>query len=198
MNRPNPGYDHTAVEDFEEMLPDRPGDETWQLIGGRVVAMAAGGRWEHHQIVGNLQLALANHFRRRGMPCRVFRETFWLREPALALQVLPDIMVHAGPLEPRQASISDPIVVIEVVSRGSAYRDRQEKRALYQKLPSVQEIALVALDAPAVELVRRGEADDWVLRTLEGIDAVLRLESIGFAAPLAELYLDVLPEAGAR
>jgi hypothetical protein len=39
-----------SLDDFEELLPDKPADEKWGLIGGRVVRMMVGARWEHNRI----------------------------------------------------------------------------------------------------------------------------------------------------
>ena len=44
-------YDYMDLDDFEELLADKPRDEKWELIGGRVVKMMVGARWEHHFIV---------------------------------------------------------------------------------------------------------------------------------------------------
>ncbi len=48
MNRPDPRFEWMSLADFEEMLPDKPSDEKWELIGGRVIRMMVGARWEHH------------------------------------------------------------------------------------------------------------------------------------------------------
>ena len=39
-------YEYMSLDDFEERLADKPADEKWELIGGRVVRMMVGARWE--------------------------------------------------------------------------------------------------------------------------------------------------------
>ena len=66
-------------------------------------------------------------------------------------------MVRCGPLSPDATSLDDPVVLIEVVSKGSAHRDRWEKWGLYQKLPSLQHYVLVERDHLAVDVIDRVE-----------------------------------------
>ena len=124
--RRDPRFEYMSCDDFEEALLDRPSDEKWELIGGRVVRGMVGARIEHQDIVGNIDFAFKEHFRKRGMPCRSLRETFWLKEKLLELQVFPDVMVHCGVIAPGATSIADPLILVEVASKGSDQRDRLE------------------------------------------------------------------------
>ncbi len=58
MNRPDWHFEYMSLDDFEELLADKPADEKWELIGGRVVRMMVGARWEHHLIAQNLAFGL--------------------------------------------------------------------------------------------------------------------------------------------
>ena len=44
-----------ALDDFEKLLADKPRNERWELIGGRVVRMMVGVRWEHARIVRDIE-----------------------------------------------------------------------------------------------------------------------------------------------
>lgn len=44
MNRPSSQYEYMSLDDFEELLPDKPANEKWELMGGRVVRMMVGAR----------------------------------------------------------------------------------------------------------------------------------------------------------
>lgn len=195
MNRPDPRYEYMSLDDFEEMLPDKPRDEKWELIGGRVIRMMVGARWEHSEVCSNLQFALTNHIRQRGLPCRTFRETFWLKHRSIDLAVFPDLQVHCGPLSPGQTSIDDPVILVEVVSRGSEFRDRVEKKGFYEKLPSVAHILFVSLEQPEAELLTRKDTARWEVTTVAGLAGMLSLTAISFDLPLAEVYRSVFDTA---
>jgi Uma2 family endonuclease len=192
VNRPSSQYEYMSLDDFEELLPDKPADEKWELIGGRVVRMMVGARWEHKRIIQNLTVALMNEFRGRGSDCRPFDETFWLKERLLDLACFPDVMVRCGPLPPDATSIGDPVVLIEVVSKGSAQRDRWEKWGLYQRLPSLQHYVLVERDHLAVDVIDRVEGGFFERPRLDAIEKTLRLPAIEFQMTLAEIYRDVI------
>ena len=70
------GFEYMDLDDFEELLADKPAHEKWELINGRVVRMMVGARWEHKRIVQNITSALLTGFRARGSDCRPYDETF--------------------------------------------------------------------------------------------------------------------------
>lgn len=192
MNRPSSQYEYMSLDDFEELLPDKPADEKWELIGGRVVRMMVGARWEHNRICQNVSTAMMNEFRRRGSDCRPFQETFWLKERLMDLACFPDVMIRCGPLEPDATSISDPIVLVEVVSKGSAQRDRWEKWGLYQRLPSLRHYVLIERGYLAVDVIDRVEGGFFERPRLSKPDDRLKLPAVEFEMSLAEIYRDVL------
>ncbi len=192
MSRLDDQYDYMDLDDFEELLADKPRDEKWELIGGRVVKMMTGARWEHNFIVTNLAFGLQSRLRDSGSLCRTLTESFRLKEATIKSSLLPDIIVHCGPLPPGATSLSTPTILVEVMSDGSIGRDRVEKWHVYQKLPTLQHYVLVERDEPVIEVFdRAGEA--WFKhRMIEGLDAVLDLSALAISIPLAEIYRDVL------
>jgi Uma2 family endonuclease len=192
VNRPSSQYEYMSLDDFEELLADKPADEKWELIGGRVVRMMVGARWEHNYIIQNISTGLRDRLRAKGSPCRTLIESFRLRDAPTESSMLPDVIVHCRPLEPGAASLHDPTVLVEVMSEGSKARDRFEKWAVYQKLPSLRHYVLVERDRAHIETFDRvGEVWSGV-RILDGLESVLDLPAIGVSVPLAEIYRDVI------
>jgi Uma2 family endonuclease len=192
VSRLSSQYEYMSLDDFEELLADKPANEKWELIGGRVVRMMVGARWEHHFIARNLAYGLMQRLRAKGSPCHVFQETFFMKETSLDSATLPDVMVQCGPLAPGATSVNDPTVVAEVMSEGSKARDRFEKWAVYQKLPSLRHYVLVERDRAHIETFDRvGEAWSGV-RILDGLGAELDLPALGVSLPLTEIYRDVI------
>ena len=185
--RPNP----LSLEDFEELLADAPDDERWELIGGRVVRMMVGARWEHNRIISNLAAGLDGRFRSAGSPCRTLRETFRLRQEIAGSSLLPDLLVHRDRLAPGATFLTDATALVEALSEGTQRRDREDKWAVYQTLPSLKHYVLVTRDRPHVEVIDRdGEA--WSgFRIADGLAATLALPSLDVTLPLAEVYADV-------
>lgn len=192
MSEARRDFDEMDLDDFEESLADKPRDEKWELIGGRVVKMMVGARWTHHRLVQNINFFLTSRLRERGSDCRTFTETFWLKQRFLRLAVFPDVMVQCGPPDRDVTAIDDPVVLLEVVSPGSENRDRVEKAPLYRRLPSLRHYAMVDRDSARVELLSRQDERAWIEdETIEGLDAVLSLPAIAIDIPLREIYRDV-------
>lgn len=186
------GFEYMDLDDFEELLADKPAHEKWELIGGRVVRMMVGARWEHKRIVQNITSALLTGFRARGSDCRPYDETFFMKKPELRSALLPDVMVRCGPLETGATSLEDPVVIFEVLSDGSAARDRTEKWEVYRQLPSLAHYVLVQRGDPVVE-VRSRVGPAWTGLTLsEGLDAVVELPAISVSLPLRVVYEDII------
>ncbi len=190
-----PGDQYMDLDDFEELMLDKPEDEKWELINGRLIRAMVGARWEHHFIIRNLDIAISNHLRARGNRCYTFRETFFLKERKDDLAALPDLMVRCGQLPPGASSINDPIVVIEVVSPGSEARDRLDKRIAYQALAALQTYVLIERDRPFIDVYERGSQGFAAAAPLQGAEDVLRLPVLQFEMSLADIYRDVLPPA---
>ncbi len=192
MTRPSDQFDYMSLDDFEELLADKPRNEKWELIGGRVVKMMVGARWEHHLIVQNLAFGLRQRLQHKSGQCRVFSETFFMKNKRVESATLPDIIVRCGPLPPGAASLDDPKVLVEVISIGSEARVRVEKWRVYRKLASLEHYVLVERDQAIVDVFDRA-GDAWASRrTLEGLDAVLDLPALDLSVPLSEIYQDVL------
>lgn len=81
--------------------------------------------------------------------------------------------------------VTDPVLVIEVLSPGTEAIDRREKLHAYRHLPSLQEYALISQDMQQVEIYRRQGDDGWLYITYEPGDTV-EFASVGVTLPIAD------------
>ena len=183
-----------ALDDFEELLADKPRNERWELIGGRVVRMMVGARWEHARIVQNIARRLGNQFDAAGGSCQVFTETFFMKSRALEAAMLPDVIVVCGDIAPGATSVDNPRVLFEVFSPGTEARDRFEKWQVSQRLPALQHYVLVARDRPHLEVYDRVNGVWRGFQVIEGLDGTLDLPAIGVTLSLREIYQRVLAD----
>ncbi|NBC31628.1 MAG: hypothetical protein GVY13_03025 [Alphaproteobacteria bacterium] len=170
-----------------EFLEWEPGDGSrYQLIDGRPVAMAPGKAF-HSAMIARLTRRIGNHLdgARR---CEVLNEAGIVPLNQDRNYFVADIAVSCTPLRLDHAAAPEPILIVEVLSPGTEAEDRRVKVPAYRTIPSVQEIALVAQDSAAVTVERRGGGGTWVVDQVAGLDGVLRLDSLDFVLPLAELY----------
>ncbi|UHC18821.1 Uma2 family endonuclease [Methylobacterium currus] len=106
----------------------------------------------------------------------------------------PDIVVRCGPRQNR-TFVTDPLVIVEVLSPSTMGRDHGPKLSLYKlsfykSLPTLRHIVLVYQDQMRVELDRR-EAEGWMRDVLTAPDHGLRFEAVEFEIALEQIYFDV-------
>lgn len=90
-------------------------------------------------------------------------------------------------------SITNPRLVIEILSPSTTDYDRGGKFDLYQLLPTFSEYVLVEQSEPRVLCFRKTAKNNWTLEILTSLEEVLRLESVGISMTLDEIYRDILP-----
>ncbi|HEX4453859.1 MAG TPA: Uma2 family endonuclease [Kofleriaceae bacterium] len=84
--------------------------------------------------------------------------------------------------------MTNPVVIVDVLSPGTAAYDRGEKLAHYKQIPSLREIVLVAHDVRRVDVVRRMPDDSWQQSSAD----LVQLESIGCTLSVDAVYFDPL------
>ena len=100
---------------------------------------------------------------------------------------IADIAVSCTPAQPGQRLLTDPLLIVEILSPGTALYDRQTKVPDYRRIPSVAEILLIDSQNLFAEVLRRDE-DRWFTELVQGHGALLSLASIGLTVAMTELY----------
>ncbi len=167
-----------------------------EYLGGVVYAMA-GARNAHHLISGNAFGSL--HARLRGRRCRPFNSDtkIRIRLPTQVRFYYPDVSVICQP-NPQSDSFQDePAALVEVLSRRTRRVDEGEKKDVYLTIPSLSVYVLLEQETAAAVVFRRTE-QGFVREVYEGLDAVIPLDEIETALPLAEVYdgVEFGPEPG--
>ncbi len=106
----------------------------------------------------------------------------------------PDITVFCGEpiyLQGRTDTITNPIVVVEVLSPGTALQDRNEKLQEYLQIESLHAYLLVSQDEPKLERFMRNEAGEWIYSFATGLADELALPGIGCLLALSKVYQKV-------
>lgn len=169
----------------EQFLAWERGQDLRHEFDGFAAAAMTGGTFEHDAIQVNLLRALAN--RLAGMPCRAHGNSLKV-EVAGSIRY-PDAFVTCGPIPRGSTVLRDPVVVFEVLSRGTARTDRMVKNREYAATASVRRYVMLEQGMVGTTMFERVGAD-WLGRIL-GPDVVIRMPEIGIEVSLAELYEDL-------
>jgi Uma2 family endonuclease len=157
-----------------------------EFVNGEIFAMADGSV-EHAALSSAIGALLTAQL--RGQRCRVYSADLRIRIREAGVATYADATVICDPVERDTESpthVTNPRLVVEVLSPSTEAYDRHEKRLYYQPLPSLREYVLVAQDRRRVEVWRRdGEA--WVWSAHE-TGARVPLPSLGLELDVDELY----------
>lgn len=195
MSRLAPYPERMTLDEFRELEMNAPPGEKWELIDGILWKMMTGGSLAHNEIVGNIAHRLRDLIEARRLPCRVYTENAKVIRDRDSLASYPDVVVRCGPREPGQTEITDPVLLVEVLSRGTAEKDRYDKAEAYYRIPTAETYLLVSQNAMDVTLLTRGPAD-WVrTRCYEASDRVA-LAPLGAEIGLDEIYAGVVEIVG--
>ncbi len=157
-----------------------------QYYDGRIIPMA-GGTPNHNQIAGNFYAALNFAFKKQ--PYRVFMTDMRLWIPQKRIYTYPDVMVVADKLElARKDTITNPLIITEVLSPSTQNYDQHEKFKLYRTLTSLQEYILIEQSEMHVEQFSKTADNKWLLAEYDGESAVLALTSVQFQISLPDIY----------
>ena len=160
-------------------------DERLELHEGVVVAMPP-ERVVHAETKGEVYSALKSAIARAGAPCRVYTEGVGIKV-GKGNVFEPDVSVACGPRPPANAlEITDPVIVVEVLSPSTASIDHGPKLAGYFSLPSVAHYLILDPERRVLTHHKRGRGDIIEMRILR--DGILRLDPPGLEAPVADMF----------
>lgn len=172
---------------YEEFLRvEAESEERLEFHDGVVVAMGAPSI-AHQRICGRLFSLLESQL--GSTECRPLQGVK-LRVEATNHTFVPDLVVVCGPIEPspRDAdALTNPRVIVEVLSPTTEDYDLGKKFAHYRRLPSLAEYVTVAQDRRFVTVARR-VGDLWRFDESDGPS--IALESLGAALDFDQLYQD--------
>lgn len=160
-----------------------------EYLNGEIFAMA-GGTPEHAALAAAVVVLLGQEL--HGGPCRPYSADLRIRVVESGLATYADASVICGEPERDTTSpthVTNPTVVVEVLSPSTEDYDRGEKREHYQRIPSLKHYVLVAQDRRRVEVFSRTADGGWEHRTHAAGDAV------ELATPKVAFAVDALYEA---
>ena len=179
---------HQRYTVAEYLAQEVAADIRHEYIDGDILPMT-GGTPDHNQILLNLASAL--NLRLSQEPYRVFAADQRLWIPQTRIYTYPDVMVTPGELAyqaGRRDTITNPILIVEVLSASTSNYDRGGKFAAYRSISSMVEYVLVDQYSAHVEHHVKTGPKQWMLQEYDGLDATLPFSSLEFSISLHKLY----------
>lgn len=182
MSQPVPS--HFSADAFIAWALDQP-QGRFELVRGQVVAMAP-ERAGHARAKLSIFNALASAIERAGLDCEAFTDGMSVRIDESTVYE-PDALVHCGPRTPDDAvAVTEPVIVVEVVSRSSRSTDSGAKLSDYFTLPSVRHYLVVNADTGTITHHFRNGTSDISTRIFR--EGTLTLDPPGLSIEIAGLF----------
>lgn len=161
----------------------------WEYVNGEIRAMA-GGSDDHNLIAMNVGGTLRSAVAPRG--CRVYGPDMKIHTGD-GVNTFPDVSVVCGPREyyrNRNDVVTNPVLIVEVLSDSTQGYDRGEKFDHYKTIPTLSDYLLVHAAAPRVQLFSR-KNDHWEFREVVGVEGSIYLPSIETTLALSDVYAQI-------
>ncbi|KPQ39963.1 MAG: putative protein conserved in cyanobacteria [Phormidium sp. OSCR] len=175
-----------SVEEYLEL--ETRASERHEYSNGAIIPMA-GGSPRHNRIKVNLIVALGVAL--QDTPYQVFDsdQRLWIRETRTFTYA--DVVVVREPIitaDHDTTAITNPKLIVEVLSDSTGNDDRSQKFVTYRSLPSVQDYLLIEQNSVQVEQYMK-QGDRHGLLAIHGDrHATIPLASIPVEMAIADLY----------
>lgn len=180
---PAPKIKYTE-EQYLEM--ERKSTSKNEYYAGEIFAMG-GASYKHNLIVGNTYGLIWNFL--KGKPCKVFPSDLRVKVSKTGMYTYPDLSIVCGKpilVDKEFDTLTNPVVLIEVLSKSTEDYDRGSKFTFYRQIDSLQEYVLISSESQKIEKFRKLPDGNWLFSEskdgknfpIESIDCALSLEEI--------------------
>jgi len=168
-----------TVEEYVEL--ERSTNTKYEYHNGEVFALA-GGSFNHSILCSRIHSMLDRRLQKEKINCEALTSEMKLRIEKHEKYFYPDAMVVCGDFkQPKdfKDAITNPVLIVEVLSDSSAEYDRGEKFHQYSSIKTFQEYVLIAQDKPVVEtFYRKKNTKTWQIDRYEGLETAFQLQSL--------------------
>jgi len=178
--------EYLALEDKAE--------EKSEYFNGEIFTMA-GTSVNHNRIINNLYFILRSAF--KNLPqinCEVFTSDIKVWIEKVNTYTYPDVLMIKGDVdyvENRNDMVSNPKIIIEVLSDSTQSFDRNGKFDIYRTLPSLQEYFLVSQDKIQIEHFNKLAEKHWEMYEYNEADSRFSLANFPIEIALQDIYENV-------
>jgi len=164
--------------------------EKHEFYNGKIIKMS-GAKPYHNIIAANIIAALINALEKNEKEYFVLTSDSKIYNPRLNSFLYPDAVVICENIELYPGSstvITNPLLIVEVLSPSTEEHDRTGKFYDYKLIPSFKEYVLVWQTIPSVTASYKIADRTWQDTEAEGLDSSIYLQSINCSIDLKKVY----------
>ena len=179
---------NVTIEEYLEI--ERETQTKYEYHNGSIYALA-GGTLNHTKICGNIFYELKDKLKNTSCGALSGEAKIYIKSQNKF--VYPDTIAVCGEIKTSKKennSITNPKVIVEVLSKSTASYDRGDKFHMYRQIESLEEYVLIEQEKPIVEIYKR-KGDLWQITRVEGLENEIHLTALDLKIQLQEIYDDV-------
>ncbi len=176
---------YTAQDYFE--IDDNTPEQKFEYFLGEVTA-TAGTTTTHNTISINMVIAISNQIANK---CRIFMSDVRLEVKRNAIYFYPDLILTCDEEDIKnKKSISNPCLVVEVLSPSTEAKDLNEKLDSYTKIPSVMYYIVVGQTPFSVKVYERANLF-WKFVLYTQAEDVIPLPLLDLSLNMTDIYRNI-------
>jgi Uma2 family endonuclease len=172
---------------FEEMSQDKH-----EYANGYIYAMS-GGTSNHSAIASSTLGALIAQL--RGSGCRVYNSDLKIHIATTTSYRYPDVSVICGDpvyARGRKDLVTNPVLLVEVLSSSTAIIDLHQKLEEYLKIESLHAYLIISQDEAKIARYMKDDSGRWMYDYVMGLEAEIALPSLNCTLALSDVYEQVI------
>lgn len=184
-----PAFNYTSPVEY--LALERVANEKHELLQGKVSAMA-GASFAHNEIASNVFGNIKNFL--RGKSCRIYPSDLRVHIKSKETFTYPDATIICGKpemLDDHFDTVTNPSVIIEVMSPSTESKDRGEKFFYYMQIESLREYLLIGSTRMFVQTAKRQADGSWKFEEITDANAYMPINAIEHKISLKEIYDNV-------
>ena len=188
VKEPSVAYGKNKMTIEEYLQFEKASDIKHEYYRGEVFAIA-GAKPRHNVISKNLMRDIATAL--RGKPCQPYGSDMRINIPENTLFTYSDISILCGgivPSEYDEDTATQPLVIIEILSKSTMDYDRIWKFKLYREIPALKEYILVDSESVNIQAFRINSNNHWELEEYKTISDKLAIPSVQVYISMADIY----------
>ncbi len=179
-----------SVEEYFEL--EETAEYKSEYHDGEIIAMT-GGTTNHNKIA--LNFCTNFKFLTKGKNYEIYINDVRLSIPVERRYTYPDIMIikdqtiYEGD---KQTNVTNPLIIIEILSNSTKNYDKGEKFKSYRSIKSFQEYILIDQYSFSVEQFIKESEGEWRFKEYLGENKILKLGKIDFEISFSDIYEGVI------
>jgi Uma2 family endonuclease len=161
-----------------------------EFYNGQIIPMP-GSKYKHNLIAANMVRFLGNQVDELEKVYLVLNSDQKVYIEAENTAVYPDALVICEKPEfwqGREDLITNPILIVEVLSKSTRKYDLKDKFSLYQLIPSFREYITIEPNKPNVQSWFMQDEETWKVNRASALTQSIHIRSLGIDLALSDIY----------